>query len=109
MIETSPRLTEVQKATLGARAERIAWHQTIAELPEQPLIIVGNELFDAIPIRQYVKIAGRWRERAIGLDDAGELAFHGGCRQRPIRHCCHRMPPSRPRARSSSWRRRARR
>jgi len=75
MIEASPRLTEVQKATLGERAERIAWHQTIAELGEQPLIIVGNELFDAIPVRQYIKAADRWRERAIGLDDAGELRF----------------------------------
>ena len=75
MIETSPNLTELQKTTLADRAERIAWRQTIAELPAQPLIIIGNELFDAIPIRQYVKVAGRWRERAIGLDDAGGLRF----------------------------------
>ena len=39
------------------RARRTASTGTerIDELPEQPLLIVGNELFDAIPIRQFVK------------------------------------------------------
>ena len=39
------------------------------------MIIVGNELFDAIPIHQYVKVAGRWLERAVGLDEDGQLRF----------------------------------
>ena len=82
MIETSPNLARgAEDDARRARAERIAWHRTVAELPDQPLIIIGNELFDAIPIRQYVKVAGRWRERAIGLDDAGELRFMAGCRR----------------------------
>ena len=75
MIETSPNLAEVQRATLGERPERITWRRTITELPNRPLIIVGNELFDAIPIHQYVKLGGRWRERAIGLDEVGKLRF----------------------------------
>jgi SAM-dependent MidA family methyltransferase len=75
MVETSPRLAAVQQATLADAAARIVWHSTIAELPEQPLIIVGNELFDAVPIRQFVKTRGQWLERAVGLDVAGALRF----------------------------------
>jgi SAM-dependent MidA family methyltransferase len=41
-------------------------------------LIVANELFDAIPIRQFVKTATGFRERMVGLDAAGELAFGAG-------------------------------
>lgn len=75
LVETSPRLRDVQRATLGEDAGRIEWHSAVASLPAEPLLIVGNELFDAVPIRQYVKMEGRWRERAVGLDGAGDLAF----------------------------------
>jgi SAM-dependent MidA family methyltransferase len=78
MIETSERLREIQKQALQGINARIAWHATVDSLPASPLVIVGNELFDAIPIRQFVKSAGRWRERAVGLDDAGRLTFVAG-------------------------------
>jgi SAM-dependent MidA family methyltransferase len=75
LVETSPRLREVQRATLGSDAAPIEWHESIATLPREPLLIVGNELFDAVPIRQYVKAEGGWRERAVGLDGSSDLAF----------------------------------
>jgi SAM-dependent MidA family methyltransferase len=75
MIETSPRLVDIQKATLGERAGQVEWHDLIDSLPRESLLIVGNELFDAIPIRQYVKTGGRWLERAVGVDETGDLTF----------------------------------
>ncbi|PWK63899.1 class I SAM-dependent methyltransferase [Aminobacter sp. AP02] len=78
LIETSPRLREVQKQTLAASGSRIDWHETISSLPDAPLFIVGNELFDAIPTRQFVRIGAEWRERAIGIDEAGEFVFVAG-------------------------------
>jgi SAM-dependent MidA family methyltransferase len=75
MVETSPRLAAMQRATLGESASAIEWHGSIATLPPGPLLVVGNELFDAIPIRQYVKSGGRWCERAVGLDRTGKLGF----------------------------------
>ena len=99
LIETSPRLDRVQKATLGELAARSAGTRP-SPLPEQPLLIVGNEFFDALPIRQYVKIAGRWRERAIGLDEAGELRFRGGAGT-PDPALLPPMPQRRRTARSS--------
>ncbi|PWJ75783.1 SAM-dependent MidA family methyltransferase [Pseudaminobacter salicylatoxidans] len=78
MVETSPRLTDIQKRTLGDAAARASWHHSVDALPHLPLFIVGNELFDAIPIRQFVRAGGAWRERAIDLDDAGNLRFVAG-------------------------------
>lgn len=69
LVETSPRLVEVQKQTLAGHRADIAWHGSVQELPPQPLIIVGNELFDAVPVRQFVKAGGVWRERMIATDD----------------------------------------
>lgn len=40
-----------------------------------PVIIVANEFFDALPIRQFLRTPDGWRERLVGLDDAGSLAF----------------------------------
>lgn len=76
LIETSPRLIEVQKRTLGETTA--TWHRDVGELPGAPLFIVGNELFDAIPIRQFVKTSQGWRERCVGLDAGGALAFVAG-------------------------------
>lgn len=78
LVETSPRLREVQKQTLADNGIRIEWHETVSTLPDAPLFIVGNELFDAIPTRQFAKIGAAWHERAVGLNDAGELAFVAG-------------------------------
>ncbi|MGX8012604.1 class I SAM-dependent methyltransferase [Mesorhizobium sp. ORM8.1] len=78
MVETSPRLAEIQRATLAGQSTELAWHQTIDTLPRQPLFIVGNELFDAVPIRQFVHAGGSWRERMIGLDDNDDLRFFAG-------------------------------
>lgn len=78
MIEASPRLTGVQKATLAGAAPAPEWVPTVDALPAGPLFILGNELFDALPVRQYVKTATGWRERVVGLDEAGRLAFRAG-------------------------------
>ncbi len=75
LIEASPRLTEVQRQTVGQSGVSITWHATPATLPDQPLLIVGNEIFDALPFRQFVKADGKWLERAVGLDDHGQFHF----------------------------------
>lgn len=80
LVEASPRLAAVQKVTLEAAklAALPNWYSRFEDLPEGPLFIIGNELFDALPIRQYVKIAHGWRERMVGLDSNNELAFMAG-------------------------------
>lgn len=75
LVEASPRLVEVQRATLAPAPGRFEWHERAEQLPDLPTIVVGNEIFDAIPARQYVRHGGRWFERCVGLDDAGGLRF----------------------------------
>ncbi len=70
--EASPALRAVQAKTLAGFAP--VWIDDIATLPDQPLFLVANEFFDALPIHQYVKQGGRWHERVVGLA-AGRLAF----------------------------------
>ncbi len=71
LVEASPRLADIQRRTLGETALPFSWHASPDTLPDQPLFIVGNEIFDALPFRQFVKQQGRWLERAIGLGDGG--------------------------------------
>ena len=66
LIEASPALREKQRALLGDGA---TWLDTLDQLPDQPLFLVANEFFDALPIRQFQRGAEGWQERLIGLRD----------------------------------------
>ena len=65
MVETSPVLKAVQQKTLGAAAR---WADHPARLPPGPVIVVANEFFDALPVRQFARTEKGWRERMVGLD-----------------------------------------
>ena len=66
LVETSPVLREIQqKLVPGAK-----WHESVDDLPAKPLLLVANEFFDALPIRQHIGDI----ERRILLDADG-LAF----------------------------------
>lgn len=74
LVETSPRLQAVQRATLGDAAE-ITWRRSIEEVPDGPAIILANEFFDALPVRHYVRGAAGWHERLVGLSPDAGLCF----------------------------------
>jgi NADH dehydrogenase [ubiquinone] 1 alpha subcomplex assembly factor 7 len=73
LVETSPVLRARQAAALTDAAPR--WHDSIATLPDGPLILVANEFLDALPIRQFVRAGDGWRERLVTLGDDGALTF----------------------------------
>lgn len=75
LVEASPRLTAIQQETLRDGGLSFTWHVTVDTLPDTALFIVGNELFDALPFRQFIRQDGNWLERAIGLDDDEALRF----------------------------------
>jgi NADH dehydrogenase [ubiquinone] 1 alpha subcomplex assembly factor 7 len=64
LVEASPRLREAQRARLGDGAVA-AWHGDFAEVPPGPAIVLANEFFDALPIRQFVRRGAEWRERFV--------------------------------------------
>jgi SAM-dependent MidA family methyltransferase len=63
LIETSPILRAAQRAHLGGAVT--AWHDTTASLPDGPAILLANEFFDALPIRQFVRRGPAWTERWV--------------------------------------------
>ncbi|CAA7616010.1 class I SAM-dependent methyltransferase [Magnetospirillum sp. SS-4] len=80
LVETSPALRNRQAQTLAGQPAR--WVERFDQLPDGPLLLVANELFDALPIRQIQKHGEKWVERMVGLDEAGALAFVPGRRVR---------------------------
>ncbi|MEJ0097227.1 MAG: SAM-dependent methyltransferase [Bauldia sp.] len=75
LVEISPRLREIQKATLGNAATSVHWHNAVADIPPGPAIFIANEFFDALPIRQFQWTDKRWTERMVGLSANGNLIF----------------------------------
>ncbi len=67
LVEMSPTLRAIQKQALGDAA----WYGTLEDVSPGPSIIVANEFFDAIPIRQFEKRDGKWLERVVFAGEAG--------------------------------------
>ncbi|WP_299428941.1 SAM-dependent methyltransferase [Sphingomonas bacterium] len=73
-VETSPVLRAAQKAVVPDAH----WHDDVATLPDdRPLIVVANEFFDALPIRQLVRAGDAWRERMVACQDLLFLPIAG--------------------------------
>lgn len=72
LVEASPALRQLQARTIARPGLR--WIDSASDLPDQPLFLIANEFFDALPIRQFQRDAAGWRERVIGLRD-NALAF----------------------------------
>lgn len=68
LVEMSPVLKRMQHWKLGAAA---SWHESLAAVPQGPFILVANEFFDALPVRQFEFRRGVWNERMMGPDGMG--------------------------------------
>ena len=75
LVETSPKLRQAQRETLGRETVPIQWRYDLAETPRGPIFLIANEFFDALPVRQFVRAAPGWRERVVGLDANRRLAL----------------------------------
>jgi len=65
-IETSRLL----RAAQAARVPGALWHDSLGTLPQAPILLVANEFFDALPVRQWVS----HEERRVTVED-GALMF----------------------------------
>ena len=74
LVEVSDRLAAVQLDRLSSFDLPIARVRTLAELEPGPLLLLANEMFDAVPIRQFAFDGAAWRERLVGLAD-GKAGF----------------------------------
>lgn len=77
LIEASPALRAIQAEMLKPFvAVPVRWLDRFDEtLEKQPLFLLANEFFDALPIRQYIFTPTGWCERMVTLDDNDALVF----------------------------------
>lgn len=68
LVETSPSLRQRQQSTLASSGHSIHWHESVDDLPPGPTLIIANEFFDALPVRQFFATERGWCERLVGLE-----------------------------------------
>jgi NADH dehydrogenase [ubiquinone] 1 alpha subcomplex assembly factor 7 len=73
LVERNVNLRGVQMAKLKGFSPH--WHDQLADVPEGPSLIIGNEFLDCMPIRQFVLAQDGWREKKVGVGTDGRLAF----------------------------------
>ncbi|MBB5715136.1 class I SAM-dependent methyltransferase [Sphingomonas aerophila] len=74
-------LVEISPVLRAAQAEQVpqaSWHDTVDTLPDdRSLVVVANEFFDALPIRQLVRRGDAWHERLVACQDTLFLPVAG--------------------------------
>lgn len=83
LVETSPVLRALQ----AERVPDARWHEAVEDLPAAPFLLVANEFFDALPIRQFVNGIER-RVEVIGdglaFDRDGEIVERSPVREKAV-------------------------
>jgi len=79
LIEVSSALEAVQAKTLSGAPCPVSWANDLSGVAPGVTLIIGNEFFDCLPIRQFIqkdRFAGAagWHERMVTLVD-GELRY----------------------------------
>ncbi len=78
LVEMSPVLREMQAERLKGLITP-KWHNRVSDALDQsnggPLLVIANEFFDALPIRQFQKTEDGWHERLVCLDEAENLSL----------------------------------
>jgi SAM-dependent MidA family methyltransferase len=77
LVEISPFLQKIQQEKLSEY--KISWHNDIKEIDlAEPTILIGNELLDAFPIKQFVTENGGLVERQITVKEDILCFTHNG-------------------------------
>ncbi len=69
LVESSDLMRRRQSKALGAYSP--VWLNDLSEASPLPSIVIANEFFDALPIRQFVFDGGAWRRRRIAVSESG--------------------------------------
>lgn len=70
LVEISPALRERQREALGTHGA--AWLDNVGQIAEAPLLLIANEFFDALPVRQFEQTRDGWAERVVVLAAADD-------------------------------------
>jgi SAM-dependent MidA family methyltransferase len=66
LVEINPALRQCQASALAGAQP--SWHDDAGSVPDGPIIVIANEFFDALPVRQVVRAGDGWRERLVACD-----------------------------------------
>ncbi|WP_375318636.1 class I SAM-dependent methyltransferase [Candidatus Tisiphia endosymbiont of Oplodontha viridula] len=76
LIDINPHFIKKQQTNLKLVGLPIKHHTAVQYISEIPSIIIANEFFDAMPIKQYVKAKELWYESTLIIDPAdGKIKF----------------------------------
>ena len=73
ILEKSIYLKKIQKQKL--KNKKIKWLKNLNEVSNIPSIFIGNEFFDALPIKQFFKINKKWMERFVVIQKNNKKKF----------------------------------
>lgn len=63
LVEAGEDLRAAQRGAL--QGYDVCWHEDFATVPAGPALIIANEFFDALPVRQFIRADLGWVERLI--------------------------------------------
>merc|ERR1711892_225035 len=90
LVEISTKMWQLQEATLCGHAHgeggqgagdqahvskfgpKVAWYQSLRDVPKQFSFFLAHEFFDALPVNNFQKTADGWREVLIDIDPSAE-------------------------------------
>tara|TARA_B110000503_G_scaffold141889_1_gene236875 strand:- start:766 stop:1881 length:1116 start_codon:yes stop_codon:yes gene_type:complete len=72
LLEINQHFIKKQKSNLAEYDKNIKWISDIKQIPKLPSIIISNEFFDALPIKQYMKVKDKWFESILVIDPIDE-------------------------------------
>ena len=90
LIEASPILRAAQAKVVP----EATWHDDMSQLPDGPIFLIANEFFDALPIRQFTRDPGGWREHMVGVED--DALVFGLSTPAPLAALDHRLEDTKP-------------
>lgn len=71
--EKSPLLIKIQKKML--KGNEIIWVSNLKKIKKNPTMFIANEFFDAIAIKQFIKIKNSWFERFVNIENKKKAFF----------------------------------
>ncbi len=95
LIEISKQLAKEQKKRLLPYKKQIYNIESFDQIPSKPLFLIANEFFDTLPINQYIKVKGEWKERRITINQDGNFIFIATPRKLPsscLQSYCSEIP-----------------
>ncbi|MGN7619123.1 MAG: class I SAM-dependent methyltransferase [Ehrlichia sp.] len=80
LVEVSPILERLQQSLLLDK--KVFWCKNIRDIPDYPLLVIANEFFDALPIKQFLYINNSWHEKYVIVeDDEFKFTYKQVCRK----------------------------